>query len=214
MELNALIPALAVKRSISVVAYWIVPSAGSIEPNSTAALLLALNHCTERCNMNVNAGFAPATMQWCGCCRSFRINRTLILVIWVGRLEVFKQERLKLQPTGGDAFFTANIHMFFPIHTGPLTVTAECLTALHAVCRISAALPGFSRFLVNLRVDSAAISSSERSLRAIQSSNLCNSQSLALAPNMSLMCSVYTHTPRTHGGSHTHSKQSILMTSS
>lgn len=48
------------------------------------------------------------------------------------------------------------------IHTAPLTVTAECLTALHAVCRISAALPGFSRFLVNLRVDSAAISSSER----------------------------------------------------
>lgn len=46
---------------------------------------------------------------------------------------------------------------------GPLTATAECLTALHAVCRISAALPGFSRFLVNLRVDSAAISSSERS---------------------------------------------------
>lgn len=46
---------------------------------------------------------------------------------------------------------------------GPLTVAAECLTALHAVCRISAALPGFSRFLVNLRVDSAAISSSERS---------------------------------------------------
>lgn len=46
-----------------------------------------------------------------------------------------------------------------------LTVTAECLTALLAACRASAAVPGFSRFLVNLRLDSAAISSSERSPR-------------------------------------------------
>lgn len=63
-----------------------------------------------------------------------------------------------------DCFFPPSppLSLLLPLR-GPLTVAAECLTALHAVCRISAALPGFSRFLVNLRVDSAAISSSERS---------------------------------------------------
>lgn len=80
-------------------------------------------------------------------------------------------------------------HHVFTIHTGLLTVTAACLTALHAVCRISAALPGFSRFLVNLRVDSAAISSSEQSHFKAWWFQLRSE--LALAPNMSC---VYTHT--------------------
>lgn len=88
------------------------------------------------------------------------------------------------------------------IHKGVLTVTAQCLTALHAVCRISAALPGFSRFLVNLRVDSAAISSSERSPSAISAWKSL----LQSAPSpcyMSLQRCVYTHT---HTLSHTNTR--------
>lgn len=86
-------------------------------------------------------------------------------------------------------------HHVFTIHTGPLTVTAECLTALHAVCRISAALPGFSRFLVNLRVDSAAMSSSERSPSTVQPGDFCCSQTWPLTPNMSRPSrAVFTHT--------------------
>lgn len=71
-------------------------------------------------------------------------------------------------PTGDDAPIVATIFQPPQTRAVVLTVTAECLTALHAVCRISAALPGFSRFLVNLRLDSAAISSSERSPRTRQ----------------------------------------------
>lgn len=112
------------------------------------------------------------------------------------------------RPTGGDAFFFYYHHVF-TIHWGPLTVTAECLTALHAVCRISAAVPGFRRFLVNLRVDSAAISSSERSPSTIQPA-CCFCCSLALlAPNMSRPSCVYTRTQASHTVSpHTRSARS------
>lgn len=101
-------------------------------------------------------------------------------------------------------------HHVFTIHSGLLlTVTAECLTALQAVCRISAAVPGFSRFLVNLRVDSAAISSSERSPNTIQPGNFCYSQTdLALVSNMSRQSCVYTHI-RTHAVLSTHAEQGV-----
>lgn len=95
------------------------------------------------------------------------------------------------------------------IHKGVLTVTAQCLTALHAVCRISAALPGFSRFLVNLRVDSAAISSSERSPSAISAwKSLLQS---APSPHyMSLQRCVYTHTlSHTHADTRAHFTRSV-----
>jgi len=90
-------------------------------------------------------------------CGALRRRSTLIAVKASGpqvvmRFGVFLIFILPPTPT---MFF-----LFFTIHTVVLTVTAECLTALHAVCRISAAVPGFSRFLVNLRVDSAAMSSS------------------------------------------------------
>lgn len=62
-------------------------------------------------------------------------------------------------------------HTCNPPSGARLTVIAECRTALDALCRISAAVPGFSRFLVNLRVDSAAISSSVRSRQFSQKKN-------------------------------------------
>lgn len=73
--------------------------------------------------------------------------------------------------------------------SGPLTVTAACLTALHAVCRISAALPGFSRFLVNLRLDSAAISP-----------HLTHTVSPCPAHPTSALLSVYTRARETRAG--------------
>lgn len=86
---------------------------------------------------------------------------------------------------------------FYPPKTSAavLTVTAECLTALHAVCRISAADPGFSRFLVNLRLDSAAISSSERSPRTRQPVSCCCQS--GLGPGTTLL--IWSHAlTRTH----------------
>lgn len=87
----------------------------------------------------------------------------------------------------------SHYHHVFTTHRGLLTVAAECLTALQAVCRISAALPGFSRFLVNLRVDSAAISSSERPRSSIQPGCVCRSQS---CPSLLTWAdrAVFTHT--------------------
>lgn len=85
-------------------------------------------------------------------------------------------------------------HHVFTIHSGVLTATAECLTALHAVCRISAALPGFSRFLVNLRVDSAAISSSERPPNTSQPGDFCGSQTWASSLLPWADWAVFTHT--------------------
>lgn len=64
-----------------------------------------------------------------------------------------------------------------------LTVRVAFLTALEAVCRISAALPGFRRLFVNLRVDSAAISSSVHSglKSAVCATNNAESESFLLS---------------------------------
>lgn len=81
-----------------------------------------------------------------------------------GQTKLYSFHLILFSPTSGDPFFAATI-LRPPRRTRAvvLTVTAACLTALLAACRASAAVPGFSRFLVNLRLDSAAISSSERS---------------------------------------------------
>lgn len=122
----------------------------------------------------------PGFRHGCCCCGIARCQNQINHSPHKQGRQIGKKKRMD-EPTGGTAYlpllppssitillltlflFHLSIYLSFSRSTGPLTATAECLTALHAVCRISAALPGFSRFLVNLRVDSAAISSSERS---------------------------------------------------
>lgn len=136
----------------------------------------------------------------CGCAQMITEynSRPDVTFKWLRRLEP-KAVRLIKKLQGLQVVMRFPIPPFSP----RLTVTAECLTALHAVCRISAALPGFSRFLVNRRVDSAAISSSERSPSAFQPVSGCSgSHTGAVAPYMSRPCCVYTraytHTHMVH----------------
>lgn len=151
--------------------------------------------------MNANVRSATTAVRCgavrCGCAQMITKynSRPDATFKWLRRLEP-KAARLIKKLQGLQVVMRFPIPPFSP----RLTVAAECLTALHAVCRISAALPGFSRFLVNRRVDSAAISSSERSPSAFQPVSGCSgSHTGAVAPNMSRPCCGYTRAyARTH----------------
>lgn len=124
----------------------------------------------ERCSMNANLPDLN-TAQWC------RSNSHPDAKLLAAEGAQTKKETLGPQVCVMRfffLFFPPTHPTMFPQSTRvPLTVTAACLTALDAVWRISAAVPGFSRFLVNLRVDSAAMSSSERSRSPIQPWGVC-----------------------------------------